>query len=248
MAPHGKPDWGHLPSTTVFGLDDMAEAVVRLDSPVMWDRRGQVVMIDDFDQGLGKALPNIPAPDGVLYRYCGRAAHGTICLRIVTGVDGANNAAVAWELPPPVFSPIGLECSFGFSDDTRYVRLDIEHVSANIYWRFRLRYDYVTSVFEVYNPAGGYTQCLAGIVIPFSGGPTHLLKLVVHPTLGFYWRMILDNTEYDLSAFPGRVATPSPGEELTYRIYVEGQMVNSTRKKGTLYLDRVIGTQNEPII
>ena len=248
MSPHGKPDWGHLPSTTIFGLDDMGEAVVRLDSPVLWDRRGEVILLDDFEDGLGKCIPNIPATDGAVYRYTGASAHGTICLRVRTGTDPVNTATIAWEIPPPVLSCIGLECSFGFSVLTRYIRWDIEHSTGGTIRQARLRYDHVNQIMECLNPAGGYTPCVSGLTTDATDAPAHILKLVINPTFDYYWRVILDNTEYDLSAYPYRVFSPAVGEEVIFRVYVEGRVVNSTKLNGALYLDRVIGTQNEPII
>jgi len=52
---HGTPDWGVTASKkTIYSLHDMGELAVRLGSIVSFDRRGDVIFSDSFQNGLGK--------------------------------------------------------------------------------------------------------------------------------------------------------------------------------------------------
>lgn len=51
--PRGMPDWGeYSPQEVVSKLLDNAELAARLGSPVLFDRRGTVIFMDDFNCGV----------------------------------------------------------------------------------------------------------------------------------------------------------------------------------------------------
>jgi len=51
--PRGYPDWGRIRKEVgIAAIGDLGELAVRLGASVVWDRRGDVVLVDSFDLGL----------------------------------------------------------------------------------------------------------------------------------------------------------------------------------------------------
>jgi len=59
---HGTPDWGVTAGArTVYQMTDLGELAVRLGSIVTHDRRGDVIFLEDFEEGMGRwRFPRTP--------------------------------------------------------------------------------------------------------------------------------------------------------------------------------------------
>ena len=52
---HGARDFGiYAPKETIVTIEDLGELAVRLGSPVNYDRKGDVVWVDGFEDGIDK--------------------------------------------------------------------------------------------------------------------------------------------------------------------------------------------------
>ena len=90
---HGHPDYGGAaPLATVYTLQDLAELAARLGSIDVFDRRGNVLLLDDFESGIKKWLFGGTGSYSAGW-ICDRAEHGGFCLSIQT--EGAATSLVS---------------------------------------------------------------------------------------------------------------------------------------------------------
>ncbi|GAI90305.1 unnamed protein product, partial [marine sediment metagenome] len=106
--PHGTPDWGLVgPKDTVYGLDDLGEHAVRLGTPHLWDRRGDVIWMSDFREGLGDVGTFVgPGAGGSVVLHTEYARQGAYCVQLTTDKDD-EIAFLHKYLPFPVYSSEG---------------------------------------------------------------------------------------------------------------------------------------------
>jgi len=241
--PHGLPDWGLVgPRISTYGLDDLGEAVARLGSPVVLDRRGDVILMDDFSRGLNAARYS---PVGIessygLVTYPVRS--GPYSVRLTTGSDFGDSVLAEWSIAPSIANTFGFELWFTMATHVELYTVLLCHYDGALshFGAIRLEVD----------PFQAYYIDSAGVYQPFDISPDpilwihsfHVLKLAIDITADRYVRVIFDGNTYDLSDYAIRVLPDvrSPYVYATFRAGGDSEEVADT------YLDRIIITQSEP--
>jgi len=241
--PHGTPDWGvDWTPRTVYGLEDLGEHAVRLGSPHLWDRRGDVLVATDFRNGLGEVqLVNVGV-GGTVGLYAGRSRSGAYS--VVFGGDGVNacTQTASVFLPLPVLSRVGVEFSFSF-----YALMGEWEVLC--YWADRTR-AYQAQVRLRYTPAtsdvaywdGAYHIFGTGVTLTASRLPEHTMKLVVDLLNHEYVRFIIDDLPYDLT---GNFARDAGAWGVSY-LWARARFTRPLLHTSDVNLDNFIVTHNEP--
>ncbi len=241
--PHGTPDWGLVgPKDTIYGLDDLGEHAVRLGSPHLWDRRGDVIWFTIFENGLEGALEVVSAGTCNVRLWTGYARQGAFHVHVEVEHPAAHYAALEKWLPFPVTSGIG--CEFSFWDYTErgpwYIQIDAVDEAAS--YEGRVRVWPGTGVLQYYDATGVWVALTSGTEYILRDHTWHTMKLVIMFDLGLYNRVILDDEVYDMGALP-LYAGRAPGPK--YLHVVVGRMGHDTVDVWG-YMDSVIVTQNEP--
>jgi len=240
--PRGQPDYGQYQVETYgAGLADMAELAARLDSIVVHDRRGRVVLLDNFEATLIKwNVGKWGAASAVLDSTYPRSGSQDVRLRVLTAADFEVWMIKGIHMLP---SPrIGSEVSICRASTNTYFEILIECYDGVTYWQAGVRLDFNGNALSYYNTAGGWT--------PFATTPpfvdaAHVLtpvKLVVDFSTGRYVRFILGYTEYDLTAY----IMDFVGSGLAPYIRSELKLVRRAGVDSSIYLDDYILTQEEP--
>lgn len=241
--PHGTPDWGLVrPKKTTYGLDDLGEHAVRLGSPHLWDRRGEVVYQSIFADGLEGAHPIFVGVVGYARLWTDRARQGAYCVKVELehGVD--YRTALEWYLPYPVRSGVGCEFSFREQEEGGWWYVAIVVRNQTLWYEGRVRVDEIAGTLEYWDTTGNWAPLTAGGQYQMYRFGWHTLKLVVMFDLGYYSRVILDDETYDMSAIP---LYPGGGAGANYlRVQVGKWSHPVVDVEG--YIDSVIVTQNEP--
>lgn len=241
--PHGTPDWGLVgPKATTYGLDDLGEHAVRLGTPHLWDRRGDVVWMSDFREGLGDVLAFVGVgAGGSVVLHTEYARQGAYCVKLTTD-DVDEFAQLTKHFPFPVLSLLGLEATFGCEPSTAYMELYAFVRDAADTWRPTLRWD----------PNAGTIQLQTGVAVFHTLAPAqrafvtpsccNTVKVVFDITTGFYVRVIANEQVYSAAGVPiYRTAGAVPSHFLTR---VEHHADDG--KNAIAYVDNWIITQNEP--
>lgn len=241
--PHGTPDWGLVgPKTTTFGLDDLGEHAVRLGSPHLWDRRGDVVYWSVFAGGLEAMGPYLIGASCSVHLATGHSRQGAYSVGLASDGLAECTEGLSIQLPFPTASRAGFEYSFCYRDiaDQFYHQMT---------WNDRTNL-YVA--FVRWSPAGGNLDCWVepGAWETFAAGITHYTgfqpnctwKVVVDLAKNRYVRTILNESEYDMGNREPQWNLMPGNPRLRWDILVNRALGSDH----TLYVDSVIVTQNEP--
>lgn len=241
--PHGHPDWGASAQlSTVYSVQDLAELAARLGSIDTFDRRGNVVFLDDFENGIAKWEALASGSASAVALSTARARNGAYSCKLTTGAAVDDYAQILRELAPPVDGPIGVEVNFSL--DSLGVRLTLQLVryDAPGYTSFIARFNISTGVIALMVDPGVWQTIATGVALAAAATLFYTLKLVVDTATRRYVRLIMGQTAYDLAAYGGLYSSTPTTPELLVSIRAAN---HATGTKNT-YVDDVIVTQNEP--
>jgi len=241
---HGLPDWGLVgPKQTTYGLDDLGEAVARLGSPVIWDRRGDVVLIESFEGSGGTWYTLLDGLGAAVHRTCGGAHTGAYGAELVAGSDGLGFACVHLASPAPVLGPCGFEAWFGVDAETETIRLAMTYYTGTR--RYSASFDYVHTTGDLWlaTQEVPYVKIAEGLALHERYEPRHVAKLVVDFSTGHYVRVILDDVTYLVRDILYHDAADATNAQLTAALYHYGNVGENP----AIAIDDLILTQNEPI-
>ena len=244
----GLPDYsapkptGQVSQGPVFTLTDLAEVAARLKSIDTHDRRGNVIWLDDFEDGITKWFTSTGGVGASAAASADYARNGILSARLVTGDLIDDFADMTHFSPFPVRSRVGFEASYShvnvnFSIIHQMVFYDgqFEHIAA-------IRFDDTTGMFQYRDSTGAWVEFCADPIL-WSVPRFMTLKLVIDLNSFKYVRVIIGNVEYDLSNIdyrhPASAALAQWQQNIT--LYTA---VNANR---IIHVDDVILTQNEPV-
>lgn len=240
---HGQPDYGmYQIAKTIYRLADMGELATRLGSIVTFDRRGDVVWLDDFESNINKwrIFGTGTGYSALLSSEAARS--GGLSAKLVTGITASGHIYIARYLPYPVEGNVGSEFSFVNNTDLQYIILAFDCYSGLENKEGAVRYRCSDEALDIYLPTVGFTEIATGIELVAATYFFHTLKLVVDLSTNKYVRLLLDSTSYDLSAYSISTA-PSVIEPMwIFEITARNRVIGNE----AFYIDDVIITQNEP--
>jgi len=240
---HGYPDYGiYTPKKTVHALQDMAELAARSGSIVTFDRRGDVIWLDDFESGIEKWAAILQGTGAEAVNTAETARNGGYSVKLTTGNAADDWAFLAHPHAYPVFSKLGFEISFSLDSAIKDVRIFLvlytgttQHVAEIVYIHStgELQYRDQNNVYQTFatiTPLRVYSKLF------------HTIKLVIDPANTKYYSLILNNQTFDLSAY-SYFTTSSvvyPYMEVAIQVSTPDAVNRS------IYVDDAIITQNEP--
>lgn len=238
--PHGGPDWGTSgPLATVYTVEDMAELAARLKSPDVFDRRGNIIFMDSFEDGIDKWLPTGGAGGGVDWEG-NHAHHGGFCLKLYTDDDEGDSYQIARHGAYPVLSRIGFEIACQLKTFIAKAKMSIILYDGVLQHWGHVYYDRVLSSCWYQKSGGGMVE-LEGAIDTYHE-VFNIMKLVVDGTKNEYVRLIFNNKVFDMSGIPlwsfGSLASP--------HLYMSFAITNNSDNVAITYVDSAIITQNEP--
>lgn len=240
--PHGTPDYGPAAlGKTVHPIADMAELAARLGSIHTFDRRGNVIFMDDFESGIEKWYCYGSA--GGLYSWsASKPAGGGFSLRLYTDNDEDDYMAASHFEAFPVLSRMGFQCSFLPVQTIKslwwrlYVDDLVESVVGEIGW------DYATNILSYLGSDGEMHNLSPEKTLKLTASFFYTTKLVVDFNADKYVKLIINDSVYDLSDY-------SLGHQdtgLLPRLACDMGVYNAGEGWAEMHIDNAILTQNEP--
>jgi len=226
----------------VWSVTDLGELAVRLGGIVHFDRRGDVVFLDAFEEGLLKwGATYVGAGAGVaLSNVLARSGGWSVLL--TAGSDGGRYATISHVIPYPVLSRFGLECSFCIDNNLAALTMAFSLYDGVNLRTAALKYDYVGKALQYKNDVGYYQNLATGLDLFHAGSPFWTWKVVANFGEGTYERAILNETEYDLEG----EGLGSEASAVVPNLEVWIQNKGVAGQNAEVYVDDVIITQNEP--
>lgn len=249
---HGQPDYGaYAAKQTVGSMADNAELAARLGSIVTFDRKGDVIWLDDFESNIDKWETTVIGAGGGISLSAEQARSGALSCKMITGNLANNYAEIEKRLPYPTLSKHGFEISFRSFVDREFqwemyvYKGLVGGWMSNTVAALQMRYDYPNANLEI-NTGTILVPVWTVIDTPFTlfTGETlfHTFKMVADLDTEMAVRAVIDYKEYDLSAYPMlSMASITPMHlRVLFRVTTRVNFVRAT------YADDAIITQNEP--
>lgn len=248
--PHGGPDWGTLgPISTIYTIEDMAELAVRLGSIVTFDRRGNVVWLDDFEGGINCWRAGYQGTGAGVASSAESVRNGAFSAKLTPGNAEDDYAWAGHYCPYPVVSKVGFEISFALDDDTPLLDPELKATSfthtlrdGSYYHYAELQYLSADRKLQYRDENLAWQDLATNLLLHTYKTLFHTVKLVIDLSTQKYVRAILDNVEYDMSTLSYYYTS---GTSAAYW----WQGVRAIARKTTnpsVYVDDAILTQNEP--
>jgi hypothetical protein len=241
---HGTPDWGITAGrATTYQLTDLGELGVRLGSPDRFDRRGDVVLIDSFEDYTQRYDTQLLGTGAKAYRTVRRAHSGAWSWFLQGGSDSTGTATLTASAPPIVRGHVGLECAFNLPGTISKFSLGISHFDGVNERRYRVRWRDSDNALVYATSLGGAEFQFATVDLPAAMPTWNLLKMVVNLDAGLYGRIRLNDTDYDLTLASPEVVADARAPRVDFTVSVFSRAGNND----SCYIDDLIITQNEPV-
>jgi len=241
--PRGQADFGmYAPKTTVAAISDIGELAVRLGSIDTYDRRGNVIFLDDFEENINKWSQVVDGIGGSIALSTDTAKNGAKSAKFVTGNVAGNECQLFRYVHYPTLSKMGIEVSTTFTLNLDYVGLYIFQDDGVDTAVAGLRYYPTLKSLKYLDSVGGWQVLDDDLTFFRSIHCFCSLKLVADFEKNTYWRARAGNQEYVFSAPIQLLGLSFFGRGLgAYLVSATNANVNVTN-----YWDDFIMTQNEP--
>lgn len=243
IMPHGYPPWSGVKKQTVFSLPiDMGELAARLGSIVTFDRRGDVIWLEDFENGLNKWVEGTTFANAEVYLSAVSSFRGAYACAIVTSDQADGYTYLTRDFQPAVLGQVGVEITYQISDVEVDFDLGISHYTGSDEYAYRVKHDTSANKLYYYHRTAGWTEVLADVYGSTYPTAWNTMKLVVDLADEEYVRVVFNDQEASLKALtcPHTTIGADPGLNAIIRVH------GDTDATYTAYLDNVILTQNEP--
>lgn len=241
--PHGRPDWLVTNANRqTFPVLDMGELAARLGSIVTYDRRGDVIFLDDFEDGLIRWLQATSGTGAAIAVDTTRARNGAQSVKLTGGSDGNRNALISHRQAIQFLGRIGFEISFMHDGSYESFANHLEVNNGSGTWAFEVRYTLASKLLEYSDEDGNYQTLDASLTINNASGLFHTIKVVLDLDAMEYVRALVDTDSYDLSGIGGFKSSSADIPE----IFAQARHVSRSGQNDVVYVDDAIITQNEP--
>lgn len=239
---HGMPDWGgSAPKITTYKLDDHAELAARLGSIVSYDRRGEVLWLQDFAQGGQPFLCDGFGIGGEGYLTCAGALSGGLSLCLQTDVLAGDFERVYQHGYYKVEGGIGQEVWFTVAANLRDVVMRVVMYTGARLYDYRAKYNHLTGEISVFDSAGAWVIIGTPGVQDTLYGSYNPFKMVFDGVTHRYMRVIFTNLEYTALGISCRDTAVISAKTMVSMIYVTSDLAGGC----AINLDNWIMTQNE---
>lgn len=231
-----KDVWGNV---VVVGN---AELAARLGSPKTYDRRGEVIFISTFEEGLPPFVPIIVTDGSKIQLSTYASRSGAYSVKCVTAASIGAEAGVRKRMSFLKFSKIGVEFTFTETTVDHYTALLLEIYDGSYKHTASIRYDEKNLRLIWYDSAGNWQLLKDQVSLSTADKVFHSMKLVIDPTTGKYVRGMCDSYEIDMAdkeySQPASTEAPYICASVSY--------IANIAESLTGYIDSLIITQNEP--
>lgn len=241
--PRGQPDFGAYQQKVVGGtLADMGELAVRLSSIVGYDRRGDVVDLDDFEDTI--LTWNTPATGiGYVRLDSTHSKSGSQAVQLHTDVGGVAQAEIAKYFSRFGVERLGVEFSFSEMPVGCDFLMGISRWNGVLGYRAVLWFDQTTTTLFIQGiPAVGWVPVVNFGFLRTGEQLWYPIKVVADFVNNLYVRVLFGDTEYDMST----IALPTYGDAGGNYTLAVFTLVNTVGANHDIWVDDFILTQNEP--
>ena len=242
--PRDLPDWhAQNAQTTIGEVTDLGELAVRLGSIDTFDRRGDVVFLEDFEAGHVHCSLTTSGSGAVADLSAAEARSGLFSVRLVGGSSGGRFAAVIRRAAPQVLAGLGLEVAVRIPGTIEHVQFQILVYTGSNLLTFDLRWRDAENDLQYRDSGGTWVTFATSVDLSTAAALFHMMKMGIDAANTNFAFLVLDNTTYSLAGIAGQ-------SEVNAALPVVDVAVVCGSRSGqndTIYVDDLIFTQNEPV-
>lgn len=240
--PRGYPDYGIIEALGKSLLPlDAADLATQLGSFTAYDKRGDVVILDGFEDVTLKWRTVTVGGASFVILDSTHVKNGAQACQLHADVVAADYAEIRRGIGLLPTSGLGIEVSWRHNALACDLRVGFGYYDgARVLFAY-LNIDFGLFQFAIYNAAGGLTLIHTAASIVRNAMDFHTVKLVVDFGNRMYKRLMYDGTEFDLSAHAVNVGLPTIDQFIIPII-----TLTNTGGAGDIWLDDFILTQDEP--
>jgi len=240
---HGLPDYGvYAPKVTVSALADMAELAARLGSIDTFERKGDVLWLDDFNDGIHKWTTELTEDRGSVEWDGNHARNGGFCAKLTSGDEEDDKARIIRKMPIASLSKIGLEVSFTVHANAKTVQFEL-HLNEGLYkHNIAVGWTAIDKVWTYTLTEGVYVDLEPSVTLATDEWVFHTMKIVADLNTHKFCHLISNYTHFDMTDIPYYYT----GEELAPYLHLYVTCIGNGDGAAIMYVDDVILTQNEP--
>lgn len=239
---HGAEDYSNVTKREFsYRLDDMAEAVARLGSPLIYDRRGEVIFCDTFKYGLSgwRSLPSGLGGKSEIdvshFIFDGASA------KLTAGSTQLHFSQIYRSFPLFSADSFGAETSFLVSNDVELIGVYLQlYTGTSAYYAY-LIYDYRNLRLRIYDHTWSVVVLKTGLDTGKDNYLFSFMKLAVDWEHKKYLRALFNGEEFPLSEHGLYSIASSAVPSIQVILMLSGD----AGKNGVCYVDSFILTRNE---
>jgi len=239
----GQQDYGAMAAKEVSAsVSDMGEVAARLGSIVTYDKRGDVVDFDNFEEPVLKWNASTPHAGCAIYLDSAIAKSGSQSVKLVTPDIASAPTALGKYFPLVGSKQLGLEVSWCQLTEQTDLRIWLQYFTGAKLLTAAVRLDLTAGKIYLFTPSGVWKDIEVHLAPLDIGFAFSTLKLVADFNAKYYKRLLLANAEKDLSseAMWEQANSATAGTATTF------QLINQDALGGYVWIDDVIWTQAEP--
>lgn len=220
----------------------MAELAVRLGSIVAFDRRGQVLWMDDARYGLRRWIPHLSGSDGSIEVSGERFLHTPYAFKLAASSDLGYQAYIVHHHSYFTSEKIGIEASFSPDADVTIMFVTLRMRNGARRYEMGVRIDLENENLDLFTDTPGWTTIDYSFKLFLEPELFHTFKVVCDPVNNKYVRLMIPGEEIDISAY-----TPfSTGDTSTPHMILQVMNTGTSGENAVLYVDDIILTVREP--
>jgi len=240
--PHGAPDWfASKPTVFIHTMGDLGEHAARTGSPVVYDRRGNVVSMTTFIEGLGRWYStgsSVGSNYGLSHRY---AVSNGVSMFMTPDDDDGDACQMGQIVTLLSKSLVGIECRFTPVQNLAEFQIKLGIYTMTRHQEYIARFDHQNLKLYVNNPKDTWVEIGeperlyegADFFVPF--------KAVFDTVNAEHVRVLLGDTEYSAAGIDA-VDDPGGGSVSTWA-YLKAVVHGANAIE--VMVDDIIITQNE---
>jgi len=240
--PDAPDGFRYQPGSERHVIGDLAELAARLWSPNTYDRRGEVVWMDQFESGMSKwkdASYDVNDDSLLVADY---PYQGEYAIKLVTGGAAIRLAEIHRYLTPPRVNKWGLEVAVNFWTDYDGFAIELRRIHGELAYSASLSLDNVAGKIQTYDSNNELVD-LDDLPLSWGGhGHYHVLKIVADFDTNYRVRALFDQNEYDISEH----AIKPVGTDEAYYNDIIITYIGREGKTDYCLIGQVIVTANEP--
>lgn len=226
---------------TYIGAGELA---ARLGSINTFERRGNIVWMDNFESSTPKWETDFSGTGASALRSVISAKTDNYSMKLTTGDAENDYAKIIHYNFFPVSMRFGIEISFALDNNIKYLRLWSQSYDGDYEITPQILYYPYTNLLCIRDENYDLVTVISDLKLHRNDLFYHTLKLVFDIPSHKYIRAFCDKYEYDISDYQYRHLPSGTTPLLSIRV----DIVNNSGGNHYTYVDNCILTQNEPLV